>query len=374
MRLPTSGAAWKRIKAIAEEDESKYKGKNCLCDQDSEYPQAVLAKAYVAVRTNNNTRRQEVVNYLKDIVLTENQRDTSKPEKYARSLAVGRNLAAYVIAADLIGYRPGSGYDGADRFYQWLSKGLDTDERQKDNPKGIVHKINGQGKSLASCHNERPNNWGTMCGASRIAVDLFINDTDDLAEAINTYKGFIGEVSYNGWESGYDDSANRAWTCDRFGSNLGPPMNPSNCWVQGHNVSGAVIDDVTRENDKFKWPPNKTFYAWGGYSALAAQAEMLYRAGYRDQEGHHAYDWGDQAIKRGMEFLRDAMPSSQSAPTDWVSWLVNYRYGGKLLEKDKGYRDPDSDPDSEGTILLKSPVGNGRLMDFTDWTHNPAYR
>ena len=82
-------------------------------------------------------------------------------ERDGRTLALGRELAAYVIAADLIRLPV---YDAAfdtHEFRPWLRRAL-TETLA--------------GRTLQSTHADRPNNWGTHAGASRAAVAAYLED------------------------------------------------------------------------------------------------------------------------------------------------------------------------------------------------------
>ena len=98
-------------------------------------------------------------------------------EAGGRSLAVGRNLPGYVIAADVIDLPSVDGALDA-RFRGWLA-GL----RRQDL----------SGDTLVSTHELRPNNWGTMAGAARIAASSYIGDTADLDRAAAVFRGWLGD-------------------------------------------------------------------------------------------------------------------------------------------------------------------------------------
>ena len=271
-----------------------------------------MAVALVYARTGTASYRTKAANAIMSIIGTEGN---------ARSLALGRNIASYVIAAELINL---GNYDSAkdQQFRTWL--------------RAILRRVNSEGRSIITCHEERPNNWGTMCGASRIASDIYLGDKTDLARAATVFHGWSGDRSAY---AGFDFGDVNSWTCDT--ANL-RAVNPVGCTKEGHDLSGAPIDDV-RRGGSYKWPPAATNYAWGGLSAAIAQAEMLHRAGYP------AYEWEQRAMFRGMEFVTKNMASSQSGSTEWLSWLANYRYGTNYP--------------------TKTPVAWGRLMHWTDWTH-----
>ncbi len=87
--LPIAGPAWKQLKTQADQPA----GTPNLRDQDQMNNVYVLAKALVYVRTGEEKYRTEVRQQLKLALNT---------ELGGRTLALGRELAAYVIAADLI--------------------------------------------------------------------------------------------------------------------------------------------------------------------------------------------------------------------------------------------------------------------------------
>ena len=312
-----SGSAWNNVKSIADAS----LGTPNLADQDTTHNVRTMAAALVYAKTGDTSYREKTADAIISAIGTENNPDPDcgNSSGGARSLALGRNLAAYVIAADLIDLKS---YDAVknQQFQTWLQ--------------GIIRRINCEGRTIISCHEERPNNWGTMCGASRIAVDIYIGDKTDLNRAANVFHGYVGDISaYNGFTFG----SVADWACTPYRG-----LNPVGCTKEGQDVSGAPVDDV-RRGGGFQWPPAPTNYAWGGFSAAAAQAEMLYRAGYP------AYEWENQAIKRGMQFIATNMASSQSAPTEWLFWLVNFHYGTNFP--------------------AKTPISIGRLVGWTDWTH-----
>jgi len=328
--LPTSGQAWSDLQSAANES----LGSSALWNQDSKHPQRVLAAALVAAKQGSSATcggqncRAKAAAGIADIM-----NDTfSTGGGDGRVLALGRNLAAYVIAAEIMNLQS---YDASldSQFRSFLQNVKSRTDHS------------GACASLIECHGKRPNNWGTMAGASRIAADIYLGDQADLNSAINVYKGFIGDTSaYNSFSF---DSAASQYACSPQ-----TPMNPPNCTISPpgcgngitYDFSGAVIDDVRRELSGSPTCPPDTNYAWGGYSGVLAQAEMLHRA------GHDSYGWQSEAIKRGMAFLENVMPGSISGATEWVPWVVNHHYG-------TSFNAPNS-------------LGWGRLVHFTNWTHS----
>src|SRR4029453_11386639 len=107
-----------------------------ISDQDSDHDINTLAVALVYARTGNAAYRAKAGNAIMSAIGT---------EAGGRTLALGRNLVSYIIAADLIDLKS---YNAANdqRFRARLS---------------AVRNANLDGKTLISTHEERPNNWGT---------------------------------------------------------------------------------------------------------------------------------------------------------------------------------------------------------------------
>ena len=140
-----------------------------LSNQDDPNNVRVLAKAIYSVRTGDESVEQEVAAALDHIQGTERRADM---------LALGRELAAYVIAADIIQLEG----EREARFKRWLSK--------------VVQRTY-QGRSITSTHEDRPNNWGTHAGATRIAIAIYLTDHAELERAAHVFRGWTGEQS--GW-------------------------------------------------------------------------------------------------------------------------------------------------------------------------------
>jgi hypothetical protein len=274
MALPTSGAAWDALVR-----ESNALGSVNLGDQDENDDVHLLARALVTVRTGGDVGPIHAA--LARIPGTEG----------SSTLALGRNLAPVVLAADLVGYRdPG--------FASWL--------------RGVL-RTSIDGRTLISTHEDRPNNWGTHAGASRIAADLYLNDTADLARAAAVFRGWLGERGvYAGFNYGELD-----WQ-----ANASAPVgiNPRGATRNGHSIDGVLPDDQRRAGG-FAWPPPKENYVYEALQGAMLQAELLTRAGYP------AYGWGDQALKRAFAWLYTQANFPADGDDTWQPHLVNYRYG-----------------------------------------------
>jgi len=300
--LPMSGPAWDRLKAEADTPT----GVPNLSDQDDPTNVRILAKALVYARTTAENYRTQVIDAVMAAMGTETGGET---------LALGRELAAYVIAADLVGLP----YEADQQFRAWLRNVLsDTLE----------------GTTLQLTHEVRPNNWGTHAGASRAAIAVYLGDEVELDRTAHVFKGYLGDRSeYAGFEYG-----DLAWQADPINP-VG--INPLGAMKNGYSIDGAIPDDM-RRGGNFLWPPGRTNYPWGAMQGACVQAEILHRAGY------DTWNWQDRALLRAAKFLFDIGWQAEGDET-WVPWLIDKVYGTSFHGG--------------------APSNSGKNMAWTDWTH-----
>jgi len=318
-KLPTSGKAWEYLKETADSNW----GTADISDQDNKHAVMTLAGALVYARTGEAAYREKVHEAIMAAIGTEDG---------GRTLALGRSLAAYVIAADLISL--GTYYPADDqKFRQWLS-GVRTDN------------IGGQGRwyALTQTHENTANNWGTFAGASRIAASLYLGDTEDVARAALVFQAWLGDrdkypPNAPGKNGYFEKTADETtWPCS-WTNWLA--VNPS-CSRDGIDLDGALIEDISRGGE-LAMPPDSSgiTYSWEALQGVFVQAELLYRAGY------DSYNWSNQALRRALEFLLRA-GWDISSPGKHVPWLANARYG---------------------TNFPTTEAGIGRIMGYTDWMY-----
>ena len=101
--LPTSGTAWNNVKSEADQPT----GTPNVSNQDDPNNVRVLAKALVYAKLRDEKYRTDVINACMAAIGT---------EKGGRTLALGRELIAYVIAAGLVGLPA----DKDQTFRAWL--------------------------------------------------------------------------------------------------------------------------------------------------------------------------------------------------------------------------------------------------------------
>lgn len=286
--LPVAGPAWTRLKSAADGP----LGVANIADQNSNHDVRTLAVALVYARTGEARYRTKAANAILAAIGT---------ERGGRTLALGRNLPGYVIAADLIDLKS---YDAAQdaQFRAWLS---------------AVRRESLDGLTLIRTHEQRPNNWGTHAGGARIAVDLYIGDTADLARAAAVFHGWLGDRgSYTGFKYG-----SLSWQ-----ANPSAPVgiDPLGARKSGYSIDGALPDDM-RRGCAFQMPPCRTNYPWGAMEGALIQAQLLSRAGY------DSWAWQDYALLRAAHFLAELDHSYggwwASGDDTWQPWLINRAYG-----------------------------------------------
>ncbi len=304
--LPMSGPSWTALKRYADAPPVNPN----LADQSQNDNIYVLAKALVYARTGDARYRLEVIDQCMRAINT---------ELGGRTLALGRKLVSYVIAAELV-HLP------ADQnliFRTWLRRTL-TEPLDGD--------------TLQSTHERRPNNWGTHAGASRAAVAAYLGDLAELQRTAQVFRGWLGErAAYAGFSYG-----ELSWQCDAFHP-VG--INPAGCTKEGHVIDGVLPDDQ-RRGGVFVWPPFQENYVWEALQGAIVQAEILSRFGF------DSYNWSQRALLRAASWLQvqDGFPAT--GDDSWEPHVLNFRY----------------------TSALFAPVPSrpGKNTGFTDWTHGPG--
>lgn len=306
-----------------------------VADVDEDTGTVALAKALVAVRLGDSEQaaalKDEVVTLLGLAIGT---------EAGANALAVGRRLVAYVIAADIIDLsliRPT--FDEI-IFRPWLRSLLEREF---------------EGRTLRSCHEERPNNWGTHCGASRITIAAYLDDRLEMAHAAGVFKGWLGDrQSYAGFKFNPEAFSWMSDACQAATLDCQPtPVNPQGTIVSGHNVDGVVVDDQRRASG-FIWPPTYTIYSYGALGGAVVQAGILQRFGF------DAWQWGNQALRRAVEWMfyeGDGKPKWDTCDDQnkrYVLDLVDHAYGSNFLSR---------------MNCSPEPSREGRNIGWTSWTH-----
>jgi PKD repeat protein len=301
--MAMSGSAWRNV--LDEADRSL--GTPNIADQADDTDVRVLAKALVYARTGDESYRSQVITACKLAIGS---------EQGGRTLALGRNLIAYVIAADLVGLPAAD--DTA--FRAWLRGCLTSSY---------------DGDTLRSTHEERPNNWGTHAGASRSAAAAYLGDTAELERCARVFRGWLGDRSaHAGFK--YGDTSWQADPARPVG------INPRGATKDGRNIDGVLPDDQRRAGG-FVWPPPKENYVWEALQGALAQAVILDRAGY------DCWEWSDQALLRAVTWLHETCGYPADGDDTWQPHVVNHFYGSDFP--------------------APAPSRPGKNVGWTDWSH-----
>lgn len=348
-QLPASGPAWDEVKKAADRDP----GTANIANQNYDHPINTLAAALVYVKTGAEPYRTKAINELIEVIGTENNTDSdcsyTRPLDQggpagARSLAIGRNLLSYVVAADVLNFRSG-GYDPngkGSQFEAWVAAIL---QRQNCPNNGSGTWPNGDWFNLAQVHNQTVSNGNSIAGASRVAASAYLKDREDIDKAWLTFRQYSGDTSLNVLTGTYN-SFSKTWVT------VEKPVigiNPKGAQINGFSVDGVLPNDQGR-GGSFSIPPRYTQYPWEGLQGAYAQALIFHRLGY------DAFNQSDQALKRGVEyqwFLQQQFGGDWWDPgrANWVKHLANIFYGQNY---------PVSLPDKD------------RIMAWTTWTHPTA--
>jgi len=311
--LPLTGAAWTNLLEASRE----YCGYADLSDQREDANVCIMAKALVTARTGDPGLRGDVIRAIEQVI--------DQRRYWGGALALGRELGAYVIAADVIDLKN-------------LMPALDMEFRATLSDLRTVWTEGGP-TSLVDCHERRPNNWGAHCGATRAAIAVYLGDTADLERTARVFKGYLGDrSSYAGFVYGGPDD-DLSWQCD---PSRPVGINPAGCARDGMSIDGVLSDDQ-RRGGSFIAPAPKESYAWEGLQGLLAQAVILERAGYP------VFDWESQALRRAAAWLHWQADYPAEGDDTWQPHVLNHFYGT--------------------SFPASKPARPGKNVGWTDWTH-----
>ncbi|MFQ5605839.1 MAG: phytase [bacterium] len=316
---PTHGMAWQRLVTAADSVDNM----PVLGGHNSVHDVYTMASALVAVRLDDDRRRRITANNIMKAVNHRIQND-------GNSLSLTRSLTGYILAADLIDLKSVDA-DKDERFRRWLER--------------MVYRLRLDNATQVEKHEIRGNNHGTQAGVVRIAASIYLEKQGDLQRAAEVFKGWLGDsASYRGFNWG-----NLCWQMD--------PQNPVGILPKGatmfiagdwRDVDGLQPDDQRRAgcpDSEHSWPISTDSHVWGGLQGAVGQAYLLSRAGY------DAWNWQNQAVLRAVSWQQDPLRGDAPAMNDdlWVLPLIDHFFGTQFWD---GY-----------------PVGFGKQVGWTDWTH-----
>ena len=279
---PMSGPAWQAVWKAANEDMSR----PSIADQMNPTNVRALAAAIVWARTDILLYRKKVISAIEKLV--------SQGRPQGSTLAWARRSGAYVLAADLVGYRSVD-------FEVWLHSIAD-DWHAKD------------GRTLREMFHRRPNNWGTHAFGALTAIYCYLDDRDELRA---TREYWIQGVT--GANPGYKFGRDRSWHADPRNPRL---INPVGSLKNGISLDGLLPDDM-RRGGPLQNPPLYTNYVWEAQQGLVMAARIL------DRFGWSIWDVGDKAIYRAAHALQERMAVEWKAKGDdlWMLAFYDDAYG-----------------------------------------------
>ena len=331
MQLPTAGAAWDRVLADAAADP----GRANIADQDSNHDVYTLAAALACVRAGQHCAKARA-----------GVMDAMGTEAGARWLAVGRNLGAYVIAADLLNLRSdGNSSSDGSTVQRWIEGWLT--KRLLDNNSSELRRVEPFATSANASAQE---------GFAFLTVAAYLRDRSAMERGWNAFRTFACDPTatdvehidlirpvQDGWA--HDDDAPCA--VNPAGARKTVPMGLPGAG-RSYRIDGALIGDM-RRGGVFQWEPRYTSYPWVGLEGFVPAAVVLHRAGYP------AFQVANEAVLRTHDYLWELRKETGDA--DWfdgtrsreIVHLVNAVYGASFPVNDV--------------------AGAGRTVGYTSWTH-----
>jgi len=284
-RVPMSGDAWTEVLVAASEASGNQAS---VSDQDSNNNVQTLAAAIVHARAGTKTSKDKVV------VACSKLASEGKPA--GNTLAWARETGAYVMAADLVGYR-------TPEFEVWCRNMADI-------------YVGTDGRTLRQMFEERPNNWGAMAFGSLSAIYRYLRDTANLT-AIRDYWVQLVEgpkpklAVYGGPER------DLSWHADESNPRL---INPRDSVKRGINIDGILPDDM-RRGGPLRDPPGFTGYPWEAMQGFVTAARVL------DRAGMPIWTVGDQALYRAAYALQVRLGGGWD--TSWMAsgddvWMLAF--------------------------------------------------
>jgi hypothetical protein len=271
---PMQGLPWDQLLSAA--DAANPNGAT-VSDQNSNNNVEILAAAIVYARTGGESYKDKVIAACDKLV--------SEGKPADRTLAWARETGAYVLAADLVGYRP-------NELKVWL-RAMAESYVAEDN------------RTMIYMFQLRPNNWGTMGFGSLCAIYAFLQDTTSLTQVRNYWIQSVTGPKPELLTYGSDLS----WHVDPQNLRL---INPKGAVKEGLNIDGIIPDDM-RRGSSFSNPPVLTGYAWETLQGLVTGARIL------DRFGIPVWTISDSALNRAFHVIQ----------VDWEN-----KFGGWKAEDD----------------------------------------
>lgn len=277
---PMEGDAWEAMLMAAQDADPSAAN---VFDQDSDNNVEILAAAIVFARTGDQSFRNKVVAALDSLVAEGDPVVTrgcvsgpiGEEERINTTLSWGRETGAYVLAADLVGYRTPA-------FETWLGNMADI----------FVACDN---RTMRLAFETRPNNWGVMNFGSLVAIYAYLGNSSALMDIRDYFiQGLTAPNSEDDPDTvigpGYRYGDDLSWHCDEGNLRL---INPEQCVKFGVDLNGIIPDDQRRAvNSCPDCIPQGDSHISGWMNGAIMAARIL------DRVGLSIWDVGEQAFKR----------------------------------------------------------------------------
>jgi IPT/TIG domain len=283
---PMSGVPWEQLLAAADTADQDTA---TIIDQDGNHNITTLAAGLVFARTG--------IMYYRDVVVDACETLVAGGRPTGRTLPWARELGAYVLAADLVGYRTAE-------FEFWLRNMAEVWEGEDD-------------RHLLEAFGDRPNNWGANAFGTLAAIYGYLGDDVRLVQ-IRDY--WIQSV--NGPNPGQVYADDLSWHADSL---IPRSINPAGTRINGFIVDGLIPDDMQR-GGPFQLPPVPTLYPWEHMQGLVMAARIFERLGMP------IWGVGDDAIFRAafaLEIHLESEFGDWKAKADdlWMLPFIDDAYG-----------------------------------------------
>jgi hypothetical protein len=323
--LPMEGADWDRLLFDARVNP----GPANIADQDSNHDTYTMASALLAARVGDESLLTEATARLSAAVGTEGN---------VRWLAVGRNLGAYIIAADLL---RGAGVTLPASVTAWLAAWPAKTLPENNPPNELV----GWQPFYSG------SNAGAQEGFAYTALAAYLGDRAMLERAWDTFRRFCGDpTAPDPLGINLKLGVSRGWAHDPENPTA---IVPAGVTRDGRRLDGAIINDMSRSMNPYSWPPvwevGTSQYPWVALEGLVPAAHILNRAGYP------AWEVADRAVLRTLEYLWYLR-----VETGELRWFDGIRASECVQLVNQAY----------GTAFpVARTVGRGRTFGWTGFTH-----
>jgi hypothetical protein len=285
--IPVDNCAWRQV--IRAADNADPRGAT-VSDQNSNNNAQILACAIFYAKTKLNKHKDKVIHAIEKLV------SAGKPSM--DTLAWSRETAAYVMAADLVGYRTAA-------FEDWCRNMAEV-------------WVSSDGRTMLKTFKERPNNWGAHAFASLSAIYSYLHDYSSLKQIRVFWIQAVTGPKPKEMRYGSDLS----WHLDKQNPKL---INPSGSVKEGINSDGIIPDDM-RRGGSFRNLPEYTSYPWEHLQGLVAAARIL------DRMGMPIWDVDHNAIYRAAYALQIRLAAKSrnwkaEGDDEWLLPFLDEAYG-----------------------------------------------